>query len=84
VEKIATMSPKRHKPTKVGNYKTFRTCNKNVMVVDQSKVFFLERNGKIHCKEKHHIKKNKRMEGKQTQINQSLKVYQEILPFKGG
>jgi len=32
-------------------------ASKNVMVIDQSKVFFLERNGKKHCIENHHTKK---------------------------
>jgi hypothetical protein len=40
MEKNATMSPKRHKPTKLGNYKTFRTFKQNYYGYGLIKGFF--------------------------------------------
>lgn len=39
--------------------KHLELASKNVMVMDQSKVFYIYKNGKIHCKEKYHIKKTR-------------------------
>jgi general stress protein YciG len=45
--------------------------------------FLLKTNGKIHCKERHQ-RERAEAGGRQTQVNQSPKVYQEILSLKGG
>jgi hypothetical protein len=58
MEEIATMSPKRHKPTKLGNYKTFQTCKQKCYGYKSIKGFFFERNGKIHSIRKTPYKKN--------------------------
>jgi hypothetical protein len=58
MEKIVTVSPKKHKPTKLGNYKTFRTCKQKCYGYGSTKgFFFFERNGKIHYIEKHRTEK---------------------------
>ncbi len=88
MEKNDTMSSKKQKPTKLGNYKTFRTCKQKCYGYGSIEGgFFSLKKWKILLQKNISYKKGKGTGGRQTQANQIPKVYQvyqEILPFKGG
>jgi hypothetical protein len=58
MEKFATMSPKRHKPTKLGNHKTFRTCKQKYYGYGSIEGFFLIKKWKNPLQRKTPYKKN--------------------------
>jgi hypothetical protein len=72
-KKYDTMSSKKQKPTKLGNYKTFRTCKQKCYGYGSIEgVFFFLRNGKLYCKKKHHTQKAKGLEGDKPKPTKSL------------
>jgi len=77
---------KKQKPIKLGNYKTFRTCKQKCYGYGSIEGFFFFKKWKNLLQRKTSYKKGKGkgIVGRQTQANQIPKVYQEILPFKGG